>query len=367
MSQSISPSDAAARSDALVERLFWPPRRLDVLGVYVGDRLGLYRAARRAPGPRRRRSWRAAAGVSERYVREWLEQQAASGILERRRGAPTPSGATPCRPGTTRRCSTTTSLSCMAPIGAARWSPARGRSTPCSRPSAAATASPYADYGADCTRARRASRGRCSTSLRDERVASGRARGPRAAAADPPARVADVACGEGRSSIAIARGYPKVRVDGHRPGRRFDRGARELHLAGSGLEDRVAVPRCATPPTRSWPGATTSSTILEALHDMSYPVGVLAACRGLLADGGAVLVGDERVPDALRRRPATTSSASTTGSASCTACRWGWSARTRPGPARSCAPTPCASTRSGRASGAARSRRSRTTSSASTC
>jgi hypothetical protein len=30
---------------------------------------------------------------------------------------------------------------------------------------------------------------------------------------------------------------------------------------------------------------------------MSYPVDVLRACRGLLAEGGTVVVGDERVPD----------------------------------------------------------------------
>ena len=32
--------------------------------------------------------------------------------------------------------------------------------------------------------------------------------------ADPPARVADVGCGAGWSSIGIARAYPKARVDG---------------------------------------------------------------------------------------------------------------------------------------------------------
>jgi len=37
--------------------------------------------------------------------------------------------------------------------------------------------------------------------------------------------------------------------------------------------------------------------IHEALHDMSYPVDVLQACRKLLAEGGSVIVGDERVPD----------------------------------------------------------------------
>lgn len=38
-------------------------------------------------------------------------------------------------------------------------------------------------------------------------------------------------------------------------------------------------------------------TIFEALHDMSYPVRVLQAARDLLADGGCVIVGDERSAD----------------------------------------------------------------------
>jgi hypothetical protein len=38
-------------------------------------------------------------------------------------------------------------------------------------------------------------------------------------------------------------------------------------------------------------------TIFEALHDLSYPVEVLTAARNLLADGGVVLIGDERTED----------------------------------------------------------------------
>jgi hypothetical protein len=38
-------------------------------------------------------------------------------------------------------------------------------------------------------------------------------------------------------------------------------------------------------------------TIFEALHDMAHPVGALAAARGLLADGGRVLVADERTAE----------------------------------------------------------------------
>ena len=68
--------------DALVGRLFQAAiSTLDVSSIYVGDRLGLYRAladrGSATPG-----ELAAATGTNERYVREWLEQQAATGILE---------------------------------------------------------------------------------------------------------------------------------------------------------------------------------------------------------------------------------------------------------------------------------------------
>jgi hypothetical protein len=39
--------------------------------------------------------------------------------------------------------------------------------------------------------------------------------------------------------------------------------------------------------------------MFEALHDMGDPVGALRAARGLLVDGGSVLVADERVADSF--------------------------------------------------------------------
>ena len=41
-------------------------------------------------------------------------------------------------------------------------------------------------------------------------------------------------------------------------------------------------------------------TVFEALHDMGRPVHALAAFRGLLRPGGALLVADERVADEFR-------------------------------------------------------------------
>jgi len=113
--------------------------------------------------------------------------------------------------------------------------------------------------------------------------------------ADPPARVADVACGEGRSSVAIARAYPKVSVDGIDEDEASIVGAR-AHLAGSGVEERVTF-HLRDAAEHESEERYDLVTIFEALHDMSYPVEVLTACRAMLADGGSVVVCDERVAD----------------------------------------------------------------------
>jgi hypothetical protein len=52
----------------------------DLLAVYVGERLGWYAAL--ADGPKSA----AATGTNERHAREWLEHQAAGGIVEQRDG-----------------------------------------------------------------------------------------------------------------------------------------------------------------------------------------------------------------------------------------------------------------------------------------
>src|SRR5262249_27481270 len=73
---------ATKRRDALVERLFESAiGMLDVMSVYVGDRLGLYEVlAERSSLTARQLAQ--ATGTNERYIREWLEQQASTGILE---------------------------------------------------------------------------------------------------------------------------------------------------------------------------------------------------------------------------------------------------------------------------------------------
>lgn len=107
--------------------------------------------------------------------------------------------------------------------------------------------------------------------------------------ADPPARVADLACGEGWSTIAIARAYPTVTVDGIDLDDPAIAQARR-NVAATEVADRVAFhARDAAEPALQ--GRFDLVTIFEAVHDMSQPVAVLRAA------GGAVIVADERVAE----------------------------------------------------------------------
>jgi ubiquinone/menaquinone biosynthesis C-methylase UbiE len=285
-----SPETADERRDALVERLFMAAvGTMDVLAVYMGDRLGLYRTLAER-GPSTSAELAQAAGLSERYVREWLEQQAASAILAFE------DGRYSLPAGHDEALLDAASLNCIAPIGQLIVA--------CARPIDAVLEAfrtgdgvAYADYGRDLHEGQ----ARFTAPMFDQLLASEWL--PAATGvherllADPPARVADVACGEGRSSLAIARGYPNVRVDGiDMDGASID--AARRHLEGSGLEDRVAF-HLRDAADAELAGAYDLVYIHEALHDMSYPVDVLAACRRMLVGGGSVIVGDERVPDAF--------------------------------------------------------------------
>src|ERR1700693_4720554 len=69
-------------ADALVGRLSEATiGMMDVMSVYLGDRLGLYRALHEG-GPANPGELAARAGIDRRYALEWLEQQAVTGFLE---------------------------------------------------------------------------------------------------------------------------------------------------------------------------------------------------------------------------------------------------------------------------------------------
>jgi len=281
-------AEPSVRRDALVERLFESTLgAMDVLSVYIGTRLGLYRALADR-GASTSAELASAAELNERYVREWLEQQATTGIVEvddeRRFSLP---------PGHDEALLDERSLNYAAPFGKLLVA--------CVRPIDALLAAyrsgqgvPYADYGADLHEGQ----AEFTRPIFDHFLGDWLAAIPEVherLEADPPARVADVACGQGFSTMAIARAYPKARVDGMDLDEASIAAAEE-NLAGSDVEGRVTFHnRDAADPFLQ--GQYDLVYIHEALHDMSYPVEVLRACRVLLADGGFVVIGDERVPD----------------------------------------------------------------------
>jgi SAM-dependent methyltransferase len=280
-----------SRRDALVDRLFGATLgAFDLYAVYVGDRLGLYRvlAATDALTPG---ELAAAAGIDERYAREWLEQQAVTGILS------VTDGRFSLPAGHDEALIDEASLAFAAPF--ARFAAAVGRPLPQLVEAFRTGAGiPYADYGEDLCGAQAAfTRPLFEQLLGSEWLPSIPEVDARLLAS-PGARVADLACGAGVSSIAMARAYPRVRVDGVDLDEASVALARR-NLDGSGVEDRVRFVRgdAASPPLGS--GAYDLVTVFEALHDMADPVGVLAAARRLLAAGGSVIVADERVAESF--------------------------------------------------------------------
>jgi SAM-dependent methyltransferase len=248
----------------------------DLLAVYVGERLGWYAAL--AQGPRTPAELAAATRTNERYAREWLEHQAAGGILE------TEDGRYALPPEHAEVLLDTESLLYAAPL--ARFA----ASLPLSDVIEAYRTGggvPWEAYGADGREAQAALNRPLFTHLLaqewlpaipdvHERLQQ------------PGARVAELACGGGWASIAIARAYPQAQVHG------FDLDEASIELAranaaAAGVDVRFEVRDIA-----EVAGEYDLVCVFEAIHDLARPVEALAAMRAL---GGTAIVMDERTGD----------------------------------------------------------------------
>jgi 2-polyprenyl-3-methyl-5-hydroxy-6-metoxy-1,4-benzoquinol methylase len=289
-------ADSGERRDALVERLFANAiGAFDLFSVYLGDRLGLYGALADG-GPMTAAELAAAANLNERYVREWLEQQAASDLLDVVADGDGAARRFRLPDGHAEPLLDVSSLNYVAPMARAVLASVR----PIDDLVAAFRSGdgvPFAAYGDDLHESQAAFTRPLFENLLAKEWLPSVPRVHERLLAEPPARVADVACGQGRSSIEIARAYPKVTVDGIDSDRASIERARE-NLVGTGVEDRVAF-RERDAADAELAGRYDLVTIFEALHDMSFPVEVLSAARRLLADGGVVFIGDERTEESF--------------------------------------------------------------------
>ena len=114
------------------------------------------------------------------------------------------------------------------------------------------------------------------------------------------ARVADVGCGYGWSSIGLARAYPGVTVDGYDVDEPSVVAARR-NATEAGVADRLTFSTADVGAlTDDQTGSYDAVFAFECVHDMSDPVSVLAAMRRMVADDGVVVVMDERTENAFR-------------------------------------------------------------------
>jgi SAM-dependent methyltransferase len=281
---------------ALAERIFAASiAALELAAIHLGHRLGLYRALD-GLGEATAAELAERAGTAPRYTREWLEQQAVAGILavDAEEGGPEerryslPAGHRPVLieeddPSYLAPLAQLT-VGVVKPIGRLLEAYRSGEGVP------------YAAYGED-TREGIATLNR---PMFLNELAGWLAAVPAVHArlgSEPPARVADLACGTAWSSIAIARAYPSATVDALDLDEDSIAAARR-NVEAAGLAGRVRpAVRDAADPGLS--GRYDLVTIFEALHDMDHPVRALAGARALLADGGSVIVADERVAESF--------------------------------------------------------------------
>ena len=282
----------ASESEALAERMFAAAiGAAELQAVYLGDRLGWYRALADF-GPLTSTELADRTATVERYAREWLEQQAVAGYLDvsadadRRYTLSAAHAAVLVDPE---------SLLYVAPM--ARLFVATTTSMPrlldAYRHGGGVT---WESMGVDAREGQALLnrpmflRQLCQeflpiipdlhTTLTDG------------------AKVADLGMGEGWSSVALAIGYPKVEVHG------FDVDAASVaaarrHASDYGVDDRVHfslvdVAGQAPEQERVESGTYDAVFAFECLHDVPDPVGFLSTARSIARPGAPVIVMDER-------------------------------------------------------------------------
>ncbi len=291
-------TDVAQDVDAVAQKVLHAALgAVDLVAIYLGDRLGWYRSlAERGPASATELAERT--GTQPRYAREWLEQQAVSGILvvdvPQQRTDPDDEGADRRfrLPAAAAEVLTERdSLAYLAPLG--RMLSATARHLPdlveAYRSGGGVS---WAEMGVDARESQadmnrpwyqRELQGALASvpDLHDLLSRSG-------------ARVADVGCGAGWSSIALATAYPQATVEG------YDVDGPSVELARSNAHELGVAERVTFHHVDGEELSGREFDVVfafECIHDMPHPVEVLAAARRTLSEDGVMVVMDEAVAE----------------------------------------------------------------------
>lgn len=262
---------------------------MDILAIHLGDRLGWYRSLA-DEGPASAAELARRTGTSERYAAEWLEQQAITGLLiahdddgEARRFT--------LPPGPAEVLTDSSSLNFLAPLArilasAAVQLPALHRSY------RTGTGVGWSEFGDDA----REAQADMNRPWFERELADALSQTPELVSRlqAPGSAIADVGCGAGWSTIALARIFPTARITG------FDIDGASIDLArtnasSSGSPTEFQLTDAAGLPPEQFDAVFA----FECIHDMPYPVEVLASAHRSLRPGGTVIVMDEAVAEAF--------------------------------------------------------------------
>jgi 2-polyprenyl-3-methyl-5-hydroxy-6-metoxy-1,4-benzoquinol methylase len=264
---------------------------LELFGIYLGKELGLYDILR--SGARVTSSELAAtARIDERYAREWLEQQAVAGLLGVDDASESPAARRYWLPAQhTSVLADDDHPAHLAPLAqmVAGIGGALERVVSAYRTGAGVA---YPDYGAAF---RRGQSGINRPAFLSDLVQAWIPAMPdiHTALRTSSTRVADVGCGAGWSTIALASAFPRAEVIGFDLDDESVRDARQ-NADARGVNVRFDVRDAEAVAVE---GPFDLVLVLEALHDMSRPREVLQALRHGLAAGGSLVVADEKVAD----------------------------------------------------------------------
>lgn len=290
-----TPTDTDPR-EAFAERLLEDvTRSMETLSVYLGVKLGIYHALVGANGATAR-DIADKAGIATRYASEWLSQQAAAGYIDcdnpgaepklRRYRLPEHNAEVLTDPDSPFHVAPLTRMfaGCTGVLPLLLEAYRTGGGVP------------YEAYGVDI----REGIADVNRPMFLHELAGWIAAAPtidQRLRRAPSAKVLDLGCGVGHSSIALAKAYPRATVVGIDLDEASVAQAREV-AATEGVADRVTF--VVGDAAQVQAGQKYDLVMMfETLHDMGNPVGALRAARGALTDEGAVLIADERVGNQL--------------------------------------------------------------------
>jgi 2-polyprenyl-3-methyl-5-hydroxy-6-metoxy-1,4-benzoquinol methylase len=278
------------KAEALAERILGEVNSaMSVLTIYVGHKLGLYRALAES-GPVTPSQLAQKTGYSERYLREWLECMAVGGYLDYSSSSGTFSISEEHKAVLVEE----NHPAYITPF--TQWIPSFSGVLPeLTKAFRTGGGVNYELYGQDTLDA--IGLGNRPMFVNDY-VSSWIPTLPDVESKlKQGGRVADVGAGVGWSAIALARGFPNIKIDSIDIDEESIRQAR-ANAEKAGVAERITFHHSPIEKAEL-SGPYDLVTAFECLHDMPYPLDALRKMRELAGPNGTVLIADEAAEDSL--------------------------------------------------------------------